>query len=133
MIGMVYAQYKAKRIWIVKCGGNTMGIFTYTFIPSSIYCAIPVTMDIEITQIETPVFAEFEPLCPNSPAPVLPMVSENGVRGTWNPDTIETSKQGTFIFSRRRKLNKSLSCRRQNSPADSPEGYGTIRYLFPLT
>ena len=38
-------------------------------------------------------------LCPDAPAPALPPVSENGISGTWSPDTIETSNLGTFEFT----------------------------------
>jgi gliding motility-associated-like protein len=75
------------------------GTFTFTFTPAPVYCAVPVTMNIEITEEITPVFEAFDPICPNSIAPLLPSVSTNGIKGTWDPAVIETDKQGIFTFT----------------------------------
>jgi len=45
-----------------------------------------------------PIFAEIDTLCQNSPAPLLPTVSTNGVTGSWDPSIIETSISGNFIY-----------------------------------
>jgi gliding motility-associated-like protein len=45
------------------------------------------------------VFATIAPLCQNSTAPALPLTSTNGVTGTWNPATINTSTTGTTTFT----------------------------------
>jgi gliding motility-associated-like protein len=75
------------------------GTFKFTFTPAPVYCAVPVTMNIEITEEITPVFEAFDPICPNSIAPLLPSVSTNGIKGTWDPAVIETDKQGIFTFT----------------------------------
>jgi len=45
-----------------------------------------------------PSFTSIGPLCLNSIAPVLPVISENGISGTWSPAIINTSVSGSFIY-----------------------------------
>jgi gliding motility-associated-like protein len=78
---------------------KTEGTFSFTFTPAPVYCAIPVTMDIVITEEIIPVFEAFDPICPFSVAPLLPAVSTNGIQGTWDPAVIDTDKQGIFTFT----------------------------------
>lgn len=49
-------------------------------------------------EIET-VFTLSEEYCINSTPPLLPSVSENGITGTWNPATIDTSTIGTVTYT----------------------------------
>src|SRR4030095_15247050 len=72
---------------------------TYTFTPSPNQCAVPVTMDIVITNQITPTFTQIGPLCLNSSAPPLPTTSTNGITGNWSPTTINTSTAGTFTYT----------------------------------
>src|SRR4030095_13009728 len=72
---------------------------TYTFTPSPNQCAVPVTMDIVITNQITPTFTQIGPLCQNSTAPPLPTTSTNGITGTWSPATISTTANGTYTFT----------------------------------
>ena len=39
------------------------------------------------------------PLCVNAAAPVLPLISNNGITGTWTPATINTSASGTTTYT----------------------------------
>jgi hypothetical protein len=55
-------------------------------------------MNIVITEEITPVFEAFDPICPFSIAPLLPSVSTNGIKGTWEPEVIDTDEQGIFTF-----------------------------------
>ncbi len=75
-----------------------VGTFDFKFTPVAGQCAVPVTMKIEITDEITPLFAQLGPLCQNSIPPALPAISEEGITGTWTPDTINTLKSGTFTF-----------------------------------
>jgi len=45
-----------------------------------------------------PVFGQIGPIELNEIPPVLPLVSENGVTGSWDPATISTDTPGTFTF-----------------------------------
>jgi len=55
-----------------------------------------ITIDIEV-----PVFTQLGPFCQNTAADVLPTTSDNGIAGTWNPATIETSVAdvSTYTFT----------------------------------
>ncbi|MFN5620917.1 MAG: hypothetical protein ACK478_06425, partial [Flavobacteriales bacterium] len=37
--------------------------------------------------------------CQNSAAPALPATSQEGITGTWSPNTITTTADGTFTFN----------------------------------
>ncbi len=67
---------------------STVGTITYTFTPAAGQCAVPVTMDIVITNQITPAFTQIGPLCQNSIAPALPTTSTNGITGTWRPQLL---------------------------------------------
>src|SRR5690606_11721026 len=75
----------------VTIATGTKGKTTYTFTPGPWQCATLVSIDIEITDEIIPLVANTGPFCFNSSAPALSLVSENGIKGTWNPATIEIS------------------------------------------
>lgn len=75
------------------------GTFTYTFTPDPETCGTVYTMEITILP---EIIAEFDPigpLCQFSTPPLLPVVSLNGVTGTWNPPAISTDILGTFFYT----------------------------------
>ena len=76
----------------------TIGTTTYTFTPSA-GCATTATMSIVITAPLTPTFTQVNPLCQNSTAPVLPIVSANTIAGTWNPAIINTSLASSTTYT----------------------------------
>jgi gliding motility-associated-like protein len=78
---------------------GSIGTFIYTFTPNQGQCANPLSINIEITDEITPVFASLGPFCLNSASPVLPLVSDNGIKGTWNPATAVTGSIGTFTHT----------------------------------
>src|SRR5678815_5270912 len=78
---------------------STTGTTTYTFTPVAGQCATTTTMDVVVTNQITPAFAKVGPLCQNSTAPALPLVSTNGINGTWSPATISTSTAGTTTYT----------------------------------
>ncbi|GAB1451526.1 hypothetical protein MASR2M47_15820 [Draconibacterium sp.] len=45
-----------------------------------------------------PIFANLGPFCLNTVAPVLPAVSNNKIKGKWDPAKIETGKLGVFDY-----------------------------------
>lgn len=63
-------------------------------------CA-PVESSVTITLKEniTPVFEPIGPLCINSVAPILPAISTNGIRGTWLPESVNTTTAGISIYT----------------------------------
>jgi len=77
----------------------TAGITSFTFTPDAGQCATTVKMDIEVTTPVIPVFDQIGPLLLGSAPPELPASSSNGISGTWNPETINTTAVGTFTFN----------------------------------
>ena len=80
---------------------STVGTSIYTFTPDAGQCAEEVSVDIEITNLITPIFEAIGPFCQNSSAPDLPATSTTGITGTWSPATINTSTVGisTYTFT----------------------------------
>src|SRR5690606_16552781 len=72
---------------------------TYTFTPDDGQCSSPVTIEISIEVSITPVFTQIGPLCIVAVAPALPVVSNNGITGTWNPAVINTGTAGTTTYT----------------------------------
>ena len=75
------------------------GTVTYTFTPDAGQCAAQTTMDIVVTTQITPTFTQIAPVCQNATAPVLPLISTNGITGTWNPAVISTTTAGTVTYT----------------------------------
>jgi uncharacterized protein (TIGR02145 family) len=49
--------------------------------------------------VVAPVFTQIGPVIKDSDAPALPLISENGITGTWDPGTINTSIKGIFTYT----------------------------------
>jgi gliding motility-associated-like protein len=77
----------------------TLGAVAYTFTPSAGSCATTATISIVIAGTITPTFDAIGPLCQNSTPPQVPLVSKEGITGTWNPANINTSALGTVTYS----------------------------------
>ena len=60
---------------------------------------LPTTLSITVTDQITPTFNAIGPFCLNSIAPALPLTSTNGIIGTWNPATINTTAVGTTLYT----------------------------------
>ncbi|MBW6533743.1 MAG: gliding motility-associated C-terminal domain-containing protein [Mariniphaga sp.] len=81
---------------------DSVGIFEYVFIPEDgIHCAATDTVFIEILPPVIPEFDPIGPLCIGQIPPQLPETDRNGVTGTWNANTIDTSVAVnlTFVFT----------------------------------
>jgi|WetSurMetagenome_2_1015567.scaffolds.fasta_scaffold00034_63 uncharacterized protein (TIGR02145 family) len=78
---------------------SEVGTKTYTFTPESNRCAKKVTIEVEILPPQVPAFKLIGPLFEGAQAPQLPSVSENGINGTWNPSTINTSVSGSYEYT----------------------------------
>jgi len=70
----------------------------YTFTPNAGQCAPDVTITINVTII-TPSFSAVAPICENATAPILPITSNNGITGTWNPATVSNTTSATYTFT----------------------------------
>ena len=54
---------------------------------------------VTITTQVTPTFNPIGPLCQNSTPTALPLISNNGITGTWSPATINTAVAGTTTYT----------------------------------
>ena len=73
---------------------------SYTFTPSSSFpCAVPVTVNINVSGQITPSFTQVVPFCHGTTAPALPTTSLNGFSGTWSPATVSNIASGTYTFT----------------------------------
>ena len=71
----------------------------YVFAPAANSCAANFTLSIIINQLTTPTFTIANTFCKNSVVPVLPLISNNAVAGTWSPSTIDNQASGNYVFS----------------------------------
>lgn len=76
-------------------GGST----NYTFTPLPSECASVFVLSVTVTNNVTPVFNPIGDLCQGATPPALPNVSNNGITGTWNPATINTSAPGMTMYT----------------------------------
>ena len=80
---------------------GSVGSLIYSFTPDTGLCAVTMNRTIIITDRIVPQFAAIAPLCRNSAAPELPLVSLEGIQGSWKPAIISTSANGftTYTFT----------------------------------
>ncbi|WP_432670289.1 gliding motility-associated C-terminal domain-containing protein [Flavobacterium sp. SM2513] len=72
---------------------------TYVFTPNAGQCATTFTLIVTVTNSITPTFSIPTTLCSGTAAPLLPIASTNGIVGTWNPSVINSTVNGTYIFT----------------------------------
>jgi len=80
---------------------NNNATTTYTFSPAAGQCvtSTPVTVTIEITPNVTPTFTGIETgYCAGATIPALPIISNNGITGTWSP-SIDNNVTTTYTFN----------------------------------
>ncbi|MCK7510685.1 MAG: hypothetical protein MZV70_45910 [Desulfobacterales bacterium] len=85
-----------------KLYGNeyfTTGLYNDTLVSAN-GCKTILNLNLKVIDEVTPLFVQMGPYYQFSKAPKLPLISFDGVKGTWNPSTIETSKIGVtkYIF-----------------------------------
>ena len=71
----------------------------YTFEPDEGQCASTAEMTIVITPSTIPEFTQIDPLCAGDNPPELPLISNNGIEGTWNPNIINNLETTTYTFT----------------------------------
>jgi gliding motility-associated-like protein len=73
---------------------------TYTFTPLATECAnIPPPLTVTLIPRTVPTFAPIADFCSGTIAPMLPLISTNGINGTWNPAIIDNTISGQYIFT----------------------------------
>lgn len=78
---------------------NNLTTTTYTFTPTSSICTSNAELTINITPNITPNFDLPDLVCWNEVAPVLPLISLNGITGTWLPSVISNTLSGDYQFT----------------------------------
>jgi gliding motility-associated-like protein len=77
---------------------SIIGTTTYTFTPNAGQCAAVGTIQVTIDDRSLPTFTQIDDLCLGASIQ-LPLTSNEGVTGTWNPATINTSQVGIFTYT----------------------------------
>lgn len=77
---------------------STPGTTTYIFTPASGECADTASVKITINPKVEPTFSILSSYCQGETPANLPTTSNNGVAGTWNPSTINTTTPGTITY-----------------------------------
>ncbi|MFN3756989.1 MAG: hypothetical protein ACK4RM_08535 [Flavobacterium sp.] len=96
----IIAQNGITGTWSPNTINNTQN-GSYTFTPEIGLCSEAFVLQVKIFPELTPVF-EFNNiinLCSGSSAPILPSISQNGITGSWSPNTINNTQNGSYIFT----------------------------------
>ena len=72
---------------------------TYNFEPNEGQCASTAEMTVVIIPSTIPEFTQIDPLCAGDNPPELPLISNNGIEGTWNPNIINNLETTTYTFT----------------------------------
>jgi gliding motility-associated-like protein len=73
----------------------------YTFTPDAGQCATTATFTVTVNPNITPTFSFGSTLsiCTGGTVPILPVVSDNGISGSWNPSVVSNQSSGTYVFT----------------------------------
>jgi gliding motility-associated-like protein len=74
---------------------------TYTFTPFPGQCATAAIFNVVVNPNVTPTFSFGTSLsvCAGGTVPPLPLVSQNGITGTWSPSSVSNQTSGTYTFT----------------------------------
>ena len=73
---------------------------TYTFTPTGGQCATATaSLTVVVNSKTTPTFTPFTSICSGSTRPVLPLLSNNLIAGTWNPALVSNTASATYTFT----------------------------------
>lgn len=72
---------------------------SYLFTPLANQCAASQILNVLVILRTVPTFSPVPAFCAGTPAPVLPLVSNNGYTGTWSPATVDNTTTTTYIFT----------------------------------
>jgi len=78
---------------------NPNNTTTYTFEPDEGQCALTAEMTVTVIPSTIPEFTQIDPFCFGTTPPILPLVSNNNIEGTWNPNVINNTETTTYIFT----------------------------------
>ncbi len=78
---------------------SLIGVTPYKFIPNPSSCGFAVIVDVTVNPISTPTFSFNTSICTGSSPDALPLVSDEGIPGTWLPATINNTTSGNYTFT----------------------------------
>ncbi|WP_310558587.1 immunoglobulin domain-containing protein, partial [Flavobacterium sp.] len=78
---------------------NSTATTTYVFTPDSDQCANSLTFTIFVLNNVDPKFTVPASICRGSTPPNLPIVSNNGIVGSWNPSIVNNVTSGSYVFT----------------------------------
>ncbi len=104
------------------------GSTNYTFNPIAGICAVQETVAITVDSQINPTFSGIPVLCSTETAPVLPLVSNNSITGSWLPSLIDMNSIGTSTYVFTPDPNQCAGNTSLNVTIDSP-----IDPLFSFT
>ncbi|MFN3639857.1 MAG: hypothetical protein ACK4UK_02970, partial [Flavobacterium sp.] len=78
---------------------SNQGSGSYVFTPNVGQCSESITLDVTITPVSVPTFSIASTFCENASVPALPLVSDNGINGTWSPSVISNQNSGSYVFT----------------------------------
>ena len=78
---------------------NNMATTTYLFTPDSGQCANSLTFTIFVLNNVDPKFTLPPFICSGDTPPILPIVSNNGIVGSWNPSIVNNITSGSYVFT----------------------------------
>lgn len=105
---------------------STAGKTIYTFTPDGGQCGSVVRMEIEVTPSVIPVFDQMGPFTQGADPTSLPVISTNGVTGTWIPDRIITEAAGNFKYTFTPDPGQCSSTVTMDIIITEPETEGTV-------
>ncbi|WP_395053628.1 choice-of-anchor L domain-containing protein [Flavobacterium sp.] len=83
--------------------GNTISasttLYVYSQSGTTPNCTAENSFSITINNQIVAAFTQIANICQNTVAPILPTTSLNGVIGIWNPSTIDSSVEGTTVYT----------------------------------
>jgi gliding motility-associated-like protein len=78
---------------------NNVITTNYTFTPDPGICATSQTLTITVNPNVTPTFAAVGPICAGATLSPLPLISNEGINGTWSPNSIDNTATTTYTFT----------------------------------
>lgn len=72
---------------------------SYVFTPNAGVCILPYTLNTTIINTINPTFNLQNSFCQGETVPILPIVSGNGISGSWSPNVIDNQNSGNYVFT----------------------------------
>jgi PKD repeat protein len=107
---------------VTQINTSNSGVFNYYFHYSisvgGVSCPkTPILVPITINETKTPIFSFITSVCPNTTVPILPLISNNNIAGTWSPAIVSATTSADYIFTPTNGCNPNLTAHINVLPA----------------